>query len=95
MATVYGDKDELHLTTGMDIRYVDQKLVEDLTTNVLGPVEDNQPRSFMTDPGVFAEIAMPFESYFTTKVVRPFRLAEHTGSGQRSAAHRTFAAVCG
>jgi iron complex outermembrane receptor protein len=80
-AVTFGEEDESHLTFGADVRYLTQRINEHFTTvgsnitqtNIINAAElddfgTNQPRGTLIDPGVFAEIGLPWESYWTTTV---------------------------
>lgn len=69
LATVFGEEDERQLTVGTDFRYINQYVNEHINfDSPVGPVafQTGLPRSFMTDAGVFTELAMPFTSYWTS-----------------------------
>ena len=75
-AVVFGDMDETHLRVGADIRCLEQKIDEDFSIDVdpiSGPPDPmtfrtNQPRSWMTDPGVYFEISRPVTDWWTADV---------------------------
>ena len=68
LATTYGDQEETQLTVGSDIRYINQYVNENLQYTGTEQFSTGLPRSFMTDPGAFAELAIPFASYWNTTV---------------------------
>jgi iron complex outermembrane recepter protein len=79
-AVTFGEEDEAHLTTGADARLLSQRITENFSTassglnatNIalagLDNFGTNQPRGTLVNPGVFAEIGLPWESYWTTTV---------------------------
>ncbi len=63
LATTFGDQEETNLTVGSDVRYINQYVNENLQYTGTEQFSTGLPRSFMTDPGAFAELAIPFASY--------------------------------
>jgi outer membrane receptor protein involved in Fe transport len=71
--TTWGDRDDRHLITGADFRFLDQNITEDIfiDTPALGlnqVIFTNMPRATATDPGLFAEYVAPVNSYWTAKL---------------------------
>ena len=63
----WGDPDSLQLSTGVDVRYITQRITEqfDFTS---GPLEDrdfetNLPLAHMVDPGAYTELTVHWLSY--------------------------------
>ncbi len=83
LVKTYGEEGTTELRFGTDIRYTSQKLRENF---VLTPADDfqpdnafstNLPRSELVDPGLFAELAIPWTSFWTTTLGARFDWA-HT-----------------
>lgn len=70
----YGEDGGIQLTGGADLHYRKQRIEEDYSvTDPLFPPNDftfdtNLPRANIVDPGLFAELVLPLESYWTSSV---------------------------
>ena len=70
----YGDDDDRQLRVGADVRYLQQQTTEIYNINgtgvpsVLNEFYTNQPRSTLTDPGLFTEVVLPSDSFYKTTV---------------------------
>jgi len=69
----YGDEEDLQLSLGIDLSYVENHIYEDFI--VVSPTdvrtffaETNLPRVHMMDPGLFVEFGGPILSYWTTTI---------------------------
>jgi iron complex outermembrane receptor protein len=72
MSATYGMPEDTQLTLGTDLHYLEQNIIENFTwhatpTNDVN-IETNLPTSFWIDPGVFAELSLPVQSYWTTTI---------------------------
>jgi iron complex outermembrane receptor protein len=69
-SATYGQQDETQLTVGSDLHYLEQNIVEDFSSIGSTPfnVETNLPTSFWLDPGVYTELSLPVQSYWTTTI---------------------------
>ena len=73
LAATYGKADETRLTVGTDFRFVQQSIQENFTINATNPSNNlsiftNLPTSDSVNPGLFAELEIPWTSYWTTTV---------------------------
>lgn len=71
VASVFGEDGFNQLTIGTDFRYVNQYVNENLQFSDSGSVTNfstGLPRSYMVDPGAFAEYNMPLSPYWTTTI---------------------------
>ncbi|MDZ4783231.1 MAG: TonB-dependent receptor [Planctomycetia bacterium] len=78
MSATYGQVDDTQLTVGTDLHYLEQNIREQFVSRgnvpftgintVNGAINTNLPRSFWLDPGVFTELSIPVQSYWTTTV---------------------------
>lgn len=71
MSATYGLPEETQLTIGTDLHYMEQNILENF--NSIGPanpfdINTNLPTSFWIDPGVYAELSLPVQSYWTTTI---------------------------
>jgi outer membrane receptor protein involved in Fe transport len=83
-AVTFGEPDDANLTLGADFRYLSQRIEERFTTatddaantpvpvlggnNGLDQFFTLQPRSWMVDPGTYAELAIPLRSYWKATI---------------------------
>lgn len=70
ISATYGQVDDTQLTIGSDLHYLEQFIREQFAERGVRPfdIDTNMPRSFWLNPGVFAELAMPVQSYWTTTI---------------------------
>ena len=81
LTTQFGELDEVSLLTGVDARFVDQRVDEFFTVNpFLLPPQTNpagtyplkfttgMPRATMVNPGAFAEMTLPWTTYFRSRI---------------------------
>lgn len=77
-SVTYGQQDDTRLTVGSDLHYMEQSINEQFVSRTQRQftngqsagfdIDTNLPRSFWLDPGVFAELAVPMQSYWTTTI---------------------------
>jgi len=70
MSATYGQVDETQLTIGTDLHYLEQYIREQFVERGVRPfdIDTNMPRSFWLNPGVFTELSVPVQSYWTTNI---------------------------
>lgn len=71
MAATYGMPGDTQLTVGTDLHYLEQNINEQF--NSIAPPEPfqintNLPTSFWLDPGVYAALTIPVQSYWTSTI---------------------------
>ncbi len=70
LGVTHGDPDWVNLTWGPDFRYLSQQTAESFFINNLilpeDPIFTNMPKSYMLDPGFFAELSFPLFRRWTT-----------------------------
>ncbi len=70
MSATYGQVDETQLTVGTDLHYLEQSIREQFVERGVRPfdIDTNMPRSFWLNPGVYTELSIPVQSYWTTTI---------------------------
>jgi outer membrane receptor protein involved in Fe transport len=71
--STWGDRDDRHLITGADFRYLEQSIDERIliATPSQGLNQSfftNMPDAYATDPGLFAEYVVPMNGFWTAKL---------------------------
>jgi outer membrane receptor protein involved in Fe transport len=70
MATMLGDKDDVHVNAGVDFRYQEQYIREDFTiyqfSSAFDSFYDNMPTSWAYNPGAFVDWTKPLSDNWTT-----------------------------
>jgi len=64
----FGEEDAVQLSTGLDVRYVTQRIQEQFqfAGDGLDDFETNLPFAYMVDPGAYAELTVPWLPYLSS-----------------------------
>ncbi len=68
VAATFGESDAANLQAGADFRYLRQNLQENFTLTNFPAFRTNMPRSWLADPGVYAELRLPITGRWLTSL---------------------------